>query len=108
MKVVVLAFLLSNCVSIPSYTTRYVCDKSLDVREKLAHATDTCIRSSAVSGAKELKRYITQCRANAMSIYCKRKAYFKRWTFPYGESVELPCSEAQSAAEFYVCQLAKD
>lgn len=97
--------MLCSCVSIPTYRTRYVCEQNQDVRDKLADATARCIQSTAISGGStHMQRFITQCRKNAMSIYCKRAPYFKRWSFPYGSSVELPCSKAQSAAEYYVCQ----
>ena len=104
MKILVLALLLTGCVTFPRHYTRYECTPKAFA--DMARYTDTCIQSTARTTDKraDMSRYITQCRENAMAILCERKSYFKRHSIPFGPSAELPCSKAITAAEHFVCQ----
>jgi len=95
MKALLLAVLLTGCVT-SKYVTRYECDDKY--RKFIATTSVRCIDSA---GAKA----IDECRSNAMKVMCKPKAYFKRslWPIP-GETVEKPCSEASTLAEWWICQ----
>ena len=103
MRILLLALMLTGCVTFPRHYTRYQCTGKF---EEIAKYTDTCIASTAQTTDKkaDMERYITQCRVNAMAILCDRVSYFKRNSIPFGPSTELPCSKASTAAEHFVCQ----
>lgn len=104
MKILLLAIMLTvtGCVTFPRHYTRYECTGKY---EEIAKYTDTCISSTAhAAKQRDMERYITQCRANAMAILCERKSYFKRHSIPFGPAREMPCEKASTAAEHFVCQ----
>ena len=92
-KAIVMGLLLTSCVSIPKHVVRYDCSEA-DFKA-LKDNDERCLLST---------KNITSCRENAYEIFCTRKSYFKRWQFPWGETVEIPCAEASSPAEHYICQ----
>ena len=92
-KAIVMGLLLTSCVSIPKHVVRYDCSKA-NFKE-LRNLDERCLMST---------QDIIGCRENAYEIFCDRKSYFKRSQFPWGTTTEIPCTEASSPAEHYICQ----
>ena len=102
MRIILLAILLTGCVTYPAYEKQYECtDKQKD---RLPIIVNNCINSSLLNSEHRGISVIDKCHAVGLRTVCNPVKMYRWKTWPFGDdSAAIPCENAVSYVEHWVC-----
>lgn len=102
MRIILLAMLLTGCITVPVFEKQYECtDKQKD---RLPTVVNNCINSSLLNSEYRESSVIDRCHAVGLRSVCNPVKMYKWKSYPFGDdSAAIPCEQAYSVFERWVC-----
>jgi len=102
MRIILLAILLTGCVTYPTAVKRFECNA--EEKKRLHRVVTPCLESMFLNAPYRDDEVAEKCHAIALRTVCRPKAFYRWEVFPFGvESSDIPCEQAYSWAERWVC-----
>ena len=102
MRIILLAIMLTGCITVPVFEKQYECTDQQ--KNRLPTVVNNCINSALFNSEYRHSSVIDRCHSVGLRTVCNPVKTYRWKTWPFGDaSAAIPCENAVSYVEHWVC-----